>query len=87
MGSVIELVTVAFTVLWLLVLAHVIVSWVLSPYHEIRQFLDRIVQPLLDPIRRFVPPVGGIDFSPMVLLIAVDLVRRLVVGILVSVAS
>ena len=86
MGPVIELVTVAFTVLWLLVLAHVVVTWVLSPYHQIRQFLDRIVQPLLEPIRRFVPPVGGIDFSPMVLLIAVDLVRRVVVGILVSVA-
>ncbi len=86
MGLLIELITVAFTVLWLLVLAHVVVSWVLSPYHEIRRFLDRIVQPLLYPIRKFVPPVGGIDFSPMVLLIGLDLVRRVVVGLLVGLA-
>lgn len=86
MGLMIELITVAFTVLWLLVLAHVVVSWVLSPYHEIRRFLDRIVQPLLYPIRKFVPPVGGIDFSPMVLLIGLDLVRRVVVGLLVGLA-
>ena len=86
MGLIIELITVAFTVLWLLVLAHVVVSWVLSPYHEIRRFLDRIVQPLLYPIRKFVPPVGGIDFSPMVLLIGLDLVRRVVVGLLVGLA-
>lgn len=86
MGLIIELITVAFTVLWLLVLAHVVVSWVLSPYHEIRRFLDRIVQPLLYPIRKFVPPIGGIDFSPMVLLIGLDLVRRVVVGLLVGLA-
>ncbi|MEK6587929.1 MAG: YggT family protein [Chloroflexota bacterium] len=86
MGLLIELITVAFTVLWLLVLAHVVVSWVLSPYHEVRRFLDRIVQPLLYPIRKFVPPVGGIDFSPMVLLIGLDLVRRVVVGLLVGLA-
>ena len=86
MGLIIELITVAFTVLWLLVLAHVVVSWVLSPYHEIRRFLDRIVQPLLYPIRKFVPPVGGIDFSPMVLLIGLDLVRRVVVRLLVGLA-
>lgn len=86
MGLMIELITVAFTVLWLLVLAHVVVSWVLSPYHEIRRFLDRIVQPLLYPIRKFVPPIGGIDFSPMVLLIGLDLVRRVVVGLLVGLA-
>jgi len=86
MGLIIELITVAFTVLWLLVLAHVVVSWVLSPYHEIRRFLDRIVQPLLYPIRKFVPPVGGIDFSPMVLLIGLDLIRRVVVRLLVGLA-
>ena len=84
MGAIIELVGVVFTLLWLVVLADVLVSWVMSPYHEVRRFLDSVVQPLLNPIRKLVPPVGGLDLSPLVLLIALDLVRRLLVGVLVG---
>ncbi|MGH2619936.1 MAG: YggT family protein [Anaerolineales bacterium] len=84
MALIIELIGVVFTLLWLVVLADVLVSWVMSPYHEVRRFLDSVVQPLLDPIRRLVPPVGGLDLSPLVLLLALDLVRRLLVGLLVS---
>jgi len=86
MAVIIELIGVVFTLLWLVVLADVLVSWVMSPYHEVRRFLDSVVQPLLDPIRRLVPPVGGLDLSPLVLLIALDLVRRLLVGLLVSIS-
>jgi YggT family protein len=84
MGILIELIGVVFTLLWLVVLADVLVSWVMSPYHEVRRFLDSVVQPLLNPIRRLIPPVGGFDLSPLVLLIALDLVRRLMVGLLVG---
>jgi len=84
MAVIIELIGVILTLLWLVVLADVLVSWVMSPYHEVRRFLDSVVQPMLDPIRRLVPPVGGLDLSPLVLLIALDLVRRLLVGVLVS---
>jgi YggT family protein len=84
MGILIELIGVVFTLLWLVVLVDVLVSWVMSPYHEVRRFLDSVVQPLLNPIRRLVPPVGGFDLSPLVLLIALDLVRRLMVGLLVG---
>jgi YggT family protein len=86
MAFLIELVGVVFTLLWLVILAHVIVSWVLSPYHDIRRFLDSLVQPLLGPVRRLIPPVGGLDLSPLVLLITLDIVRRLLVGILVGLA-
>ena len=84
MALIIELIAIVFTLLWLVVLADVLVSWVMSPYHEVRRFLDSVVQPLLDPIRRLVPPVGGLDLSPLVLLITLDLVRRLLVGLMVS---
>lgn len=77
-----NLVSVVFTLIWLLVLAHVIVSWFLSPYNEIRRTIDAIVQPLLAPIRRIMPPTAGIDFSPLVLLIVLDIIRRLLLGVL-----
>ncbi len=82
MNLIVEIVGLVFTLLWIVVLADVIVSWVLDPFHPIRRFLDSIVQPLLDPIRRLVPPVGGVDLSPLVLLIVLDIARRLVVGVL-----
>ena len=70
-----------FRIVWFVVLADVIVSWVLDPYHPVRRFLDSIVQPMLDPIRRILPPTSGIDFSPWVLLIGLQLARSLVIGV------
>ncbi|MFQ5922728.1 MAG: YggT family protein [Anaerolineales bacterium] len=61
-----------FRIVWFVVLADVIVSWVLDPFHPVRRFLDSIVQPMLDPIRRIIPPVSGIDFSPLVLLLVLS---------------
>lgn len=86
MAFIIDLISLVFTLLWLLVLAHVIVSWVLSPWHEVRRFLDSLVEPLLAPIRRLLPQAGGIDFSPLVLLIVLDIIRRLLIGVLIGLA-
>ena len=78
----IDLVGLVFTIIFYLVLADVIVSWVLDPFHPIRRNLDSIVQPMLDPIRRIIPSTSGIDFSPFVLLIVLRVVRNLVLGLL-----
>jgi YggT family protein len=72
------------TGLTVLILADVVVSFVLDPFHPVRRSLDRIIQPLLAPIRRIVPPVGMLDFSPFVLLILVQLVGALLVRFLAS---
>lgn len=84
MGLIIEIVGFVFTFLWIVVLADVIVSWVLDPFHPVRSFLDSIVQPMLAPIRRLIPSINGIDLSPLLLLIGLNIARRLIVGILVS---
>ncbi len=80
----IDIVGLVFTILSIVVLADVIVAWILDPFHPVRSFLDSIVQPMLDPIRRILPPVSGIDFSPFVLLIVLRIVHSLVLRILVS---
>lgn len=66
----------------ILVLAHVILSYFMSPYHPIRSFVDRMVEPLLAPIRRVVPLVGMFDFSPIILIILVQLIARVVISLL-----
>jgi len=54
-----------------IVIASALLSFVLPPYHPVREFLDRIVEPFLNPIRRMMPQTGGIDFSPIVLCLAI----------------
>lgn len=68
--------------LTLAVLADILVSFVLSPYQPIRRFLDSLVGPLLAPIRRVLPFVGGLDFSPMVLIILIQIVEDVLIMIL-----
>lgn len=78
----IAVVNLVVDLLTLLIILHVILSYVLSPYHPVREALDRVVEPMLAPIRRVLPYTGGIDFSPVVLLLVVQLIGRLVIGVL-----
>ena len=67
---------------WVVIIS-VILSWIIrDPYHPLRQGVDNLVRPLLDPIRRMMPSTGMIDFSPIVLLILIRLVVILLVSIL-----
>jgi YggT family protein len=59
-----------------------IMTWLMKPWHPARRFLERIIEPLLNPIRRIIPLVGGIDFSPLVLLILVQLLSTIVINLL-----
>lgn len=70
--------------LLLLVIAQVFMSYFLNPFHPLRRNVDRIVEPLLMPIRRIVPPIGMIDFSPLVLIILVQIVNQILVRLLLS---
>jgi YggT family protein len=53
-----------------------------SPYHPIREALARIVDPLLNPIRRVVPLMGMLDFSPLILVILIQLLAQILTGLL-----
>jgi YggT family protein len=71
------------TFIWI-VIASSLLSFFLSPYHPIREALDRIVAPFLNPIRNLMPNTGGLDFSPLILILAVDLIARFLVVIIQS---
>jgi YggT family protein len=49
------------------------------------EFLRRLVYPMLDPIRRIMPQTGMLDFSPLVLIILVQLLRMLLISLIVAV--
>jgi YggT family protein len=66
----------------IVVMVDVILSYFMSPYQPIRRTLDRIVEPMLNPIRRVMPSLGGLDFSPVVLIVLIQLVETLLVTLL-----
>ncbi|MHC1741007.1 MAG: YggT family protein [Anaerolineaceae bacterium] len=63
------IIQVFFQLLTILIIVDAVVSFVLSPYQPFRQFLDRLVNPMLAPIRKIVPPIMNMDFSPVILLL------------------
>jgi YggT family protein len=70
------------TIINILVLAYIILSYFVDIYHPVRMFVDRLVNPLLNPIRRVVPLVGMFDFSPFILIILVQLLQRVLISLL-----
>jgi YggT family protein len=76
-----------------IILAMVVLSWLVAfnvvnrsnPYvRQIGQALERLTEPLLRPIRRVLPDLGGIDISPIVLLIGMQFFGMLVTWIFAS---
>lgn len=69
-------------ILILVIFLSALLSYFMDPYHPVRRAIDNIVEPMLAPIRRIVPPVGMIDFSPWILIILIQLISRLIIGFL-----
>lgn len=65
--------------LMIIVIVDIVLSYFLSPYNPIRKFLDQIVKPLLRPIQKVVPPLGMIDFSPIILIILIQVIETLLI--------
>ncbi len=78
----IRLVRLVSQVLIFLVIVYVLTTYFLAPYHPIRHRLARLVEPMLAPIRRWVPPLAGIDISPILLILIIQLITRLLEGFL-----
>lgn len=81
-----DLLVTLLTIYFYAVFAWVILSWIrvssVHPLGRVQAFLDRIIYPLILPIRRVVPPIrigcGALDLSPIILLIAIQILIRFV---------
>jgi len=78
-----RLVDLITTILVLLILTYVVISYFMSPYHTFRMWVDRLVEPMLKPIRRVVPLVGMFDISPIILLLLIQFIGYILKRILV----
>jgi len=84
------------SVLWWIIIVQAILSWLIafnvvnmsSPFvRSVATALDRLTAPLYRPIRRFLPDFGGIDFSPLVVLLLIMVVQKLLAGAAMDIAT
>jgi YggT family protein len=83
-------------VLWWVIIVQAILSWLLafnvlnvsSPaVRQISLALEKLTAPLYRPIRRILPDFGGIDFSPMVVLLLILVIQKLLAGAAMDIAT
>jgi len=89
--TIINLIGILFEVFSFLILLDVIASWIVAARvrlpnwaYNILGGVHSIVAPVLNPIRRLIPSLGGLDISPIIALILLDVLRRLVISALVG---
>jgi YggT family protein len=82
-----KLINFALSVYIWVIIASAVISWVnADPYNPIVRFLRQVTEPPLMRIRRFVPIMGGLDLSPMVLILAVIFLQSFLVPTLQQIA-
>lgn len=83
-----DILLILLNVLWWIIIIQAIMSWliafnVINTYNDfvrtVMEILDRITQPLYRPVRRFMPDLGALDLSPMVVLLAVIILQSVIV--------
>ena len=93
LAPIIEVLMLAINLYVWLVIASAILSWLVAFnvvntrnqfIYTVGDFLHRITEPALRPIRRFLPNLGGIDISPVILILVLFFAQRLLQNVLVS---
>lgn len=94
--ALIDVVIILLKVVWWIIVIQMILSWlvafnVINTYNNfvrgLMRGLDRVTEPVYRPIRKVLPDFGGLDFSPMVVLIVLLILNRLLYGVALDVAT
>ena len=94
--SLFQIAIMLLSVLWWIIIVQAILSWLLafnvlnfnSPaVRSISTALDRLTAPLYRPIRKLLPDFGGLDFSPLVVLLLILVLQKLLAGIAMDVTN
>ncbi len=84
MQSLFEILMLILNLIWFVIIVHVIMSWLINfQVLNVRQQLvgqvwyglNRMLEPIYDRIRSILPPMGGLDFAPLIALLAVAALR------------
>lgn len=76
-ASLYMLVYEALQLMFYVIIIRAILSWVSQGQNPIEYLMHQLTEPLIAPVRRFIPPIGGLDLSPLVVLLALGAIMRL----------
>lgn len=76
-----------FDLLMLLMIVRVFLTWIpnINWYNQPFKLLKDISDPIFEPFRRILPPIGGLDLSPILAFIVIGLIQRLIVSLMVNI--
>jgi len=75
-----EIIGQLLRVYFFVLLAYAVVSWIPSLQVNWTRYLAMLVDPVLVPLRRVIPPIGGLDLSFLALMLVINLVNSQIVG-------
>ena len=93
--AIFQIIDVLLQVLWWIIIVQAVLSWLVvfnvinTHNHFVRSFfsaLDRLTRPLYRPVRKLLPDFGGLDFSPVVVLLLIYVLRILLWGVYAEIA-
>jgi len=88
LAAVAEMINIILSLYMFIIFGRVIISWVSAdPYNPIVRFLISATEPVLYPIRQRLPMMGGIDFAPFLLILAIIFIKSFIVQSLLQVAA
>jgi len=73
-----EVVYLTLRLFWLLMLVYAVISWIPSLQGRWSTYVARVVEPVLQPVRRIIPPLGGLDLSFLVVILLVGYIMNLI---------
>jgi YggT family protein len=85
LSSFIQLIDLLLSIYIWIIIARAIISWITPyPYHPLVRFLYKVTEPVLAPIRKIIPPIGGIDISPVIVIFIIFIVQNLLHRLLIN---
>jgi len=88
--AIVDIIDFLLTIVTWIIIGQVILSWLFAfnvlntssqGVRTLAVAIDRITAPVYRPIRRILPDFGGIDFSPLVILILIQVIKKLLAGV------
>ena len=85
MGTLYEALQMLLNVVWFVMVAHIILSWLINfqvlnlrqpVVYQVWDGLSRLLEPIYAPVRRILPSTGGLDLAPLVVFIAIIILQR-----------
>ncbi|MCB1720146.1 MAG: YggT family protein [Rhodospirillales bacterium] len=92
MGMLAYLVSLAFDIYIGIIVIQVVVSWLIvfdvinvenAKAQNLVALLKRATDPVYKPLQKYIPPIGGIDVTPIVVILGLSLLQNIIIGILI----